>query len=98
MDSAKNVLNGKKSVLKAFVDSRAELDAKTKAVNDAVSAKVQEDQDSARQQDEQARSVQAQTRRARASSGTSLGSYDKSRRSGSASRNFQTQPRAGRQG
>lgn len=40
LDSAKNIFNDKKSVLKAFVDAKAELNVKTKAVNDAVSAKT----------------------------------------------------------
>ena len=39
LDSAKNILNGKKSVFKAFAEVKADLDAKVKAVNDAVSAK-----------------------------------------------------------
>ena len=43
LDSAKNILNGKKSVFKAFADVKADLDAKVKAVNDAVSAKAQAD-------------------------------------------------------
>ena len=43
LDSAKNILNGKKSVVKAFADVKADLDAKVKAVNDAVSAKAQAD-------------------------------------------------------
>ncbi|MBH9972054.1 hypothetical protein H3S93_07010 [Bifidobacterium sp. W8109] len=43
LDSAKNILNGKKSVFKAFANVKADLDAKVKAVNDAVSAKAQAD-------------------------------------------------------
>lgn len=40
LDSAKYTLNDKKSVIKAFADAEAELDAKVKAVNNSVSAKA----------------------------------------------------------
>lgn len=43
LDSAKNILNDKKSVFRAFADVKADLDAKVKSVNDAVSAKAQAD-------------------------------------------------------
>ena len=43
LDSAKNILNDKKSVFKAVVDVKADLDARVKSVNDAVSAKAQAD-------------------------------------------------------
>ena len=43
LDSAKNILNDKKSVFKAFANVKADLDAKVKSVNDAVSAKAQAD-------------------------------------------------------
>lgn len=43
LDSAKNVFNDKQSVFKIFSDAKAELNAKVKAVNDAVPAKAQAD-------------------------------------------------------
>ena len=43
LESSKNVLNDKKSVVKALADAKAKLDVKAKAVNDAVSAKAQAD-------------------------------------------------------
>ncbi|MBH9972053.1 hypothetical protein H3S93_07005 [Bifidobacterium sp. W8109] len=98
LESAKDVLNDKQSVLKVFSDAKADLDAKVKAVNDAVSAKAQADQDAARQRDEQARSAQAQAGSARAPGASSSGLYPQSRWSGSMSGNFQNQPGAGRQG
>lgn len=47
LDSAKNVANDKKSVLTAFAYTKGELDAKVKAVNNAVSAKAKADYDAA---------------------------------------------------
>lgn len=41
LNSAKNVLNDKSLPLRLFPDAKAALDAKLKAVNDAVSAKAQ---------------------------------------------------------
>ena len=43
LDSVKNVFNDKQSVFKIFSDAKAELNAKVKAVNDAVPAKAQAD-------------------------------------------------------
>lgn len=49
LDSAKKTLKDKKSVLKTFTDIKAALDAKVKAVSDAVSAKAQSDAQAAQQ-------------------------------------------------
>ena len=43
LELSKNVLDDKKSVLKVFSDAKTVLNAKVRAVNDAVSAKVQAD-------------------------------------------------------
>lgn len=42
-DSAKKTLKDRESVLKTFIDTRAALDAKVKAVSDVISAKAQAD-------------------------------------------------------
>ena len=49
LDLAKKTLEDRKSVLKTFTDAKATLDAKVKAVTDAVSAKAQADAQAAQQ-------------------------------------------------
>lgn len=67
LDSAKKTLKDRKSVLKTFTDAKATLDAKVKAVADAVSAKAQADAQAAQQAANAQAAADAQSQSAPAS-------------------------------